>query len=410
MIPVGVLSNVPWKFHHALGQFIRELSQKNITARLVGGAVREALLNRFDPNCDLDLAVDATPGEIIATCLEIGVPVIPSGLLYGTVTCILDNKSYEITSLRNDISTDGRKAVVKYTQDWKEDANRRDLTINALYADWNGQYYDPTGMGCDDLNDHHLRFIGDPFTRIKEDFLRIVRFFRFMGLFEKPSYDEHAYDVCIQMAKHLKAVSLERKWSELQKTFKAFYPLNAVETLISSNIMSEVCRINWSLNKLERSLPWVKNYFQDIFYGLAGAVNQFTIDRNICIPIHIQKRLEDTFKIEFVSPVNKKDLYVVGRSTYKDAYIKHIITTQPFDKETLKKCSENLTYIDTVDMPKFPVSGNDLQELGFTPGPLMGKILKETEQWWVENDFSPDFKACIKHVQSLHLNILKDKI
>lgn len=410
MTPVGVLKNTPWKFHNALGQFTRQLSQKNITARLVGGAVREALLNRFDPSCDLDLAVDATPGEIIATCLELGVQVIPSGLIYGTVTCIIDNKSYEITSLRQDISTDGRKAVVKYTQNWKEDASRRDLTINALYADWDGKYYDPTGMGCEDLKNHYLRFIGDPLTRIQEDFLRIVRFFRFMGSFENPSYDKHAYDACIQMAKHLKTVSLERKWSELQKTFKAYYPLNAIESLISSNIMSEVCRINWSLNKLERSLPWVQNHFHDIFYGIVGGVNQFTMDRNICIPINLQKRLEDAFKMEFNPPINKKGLYLLGRSVYKDVYIKNVIVTQVFSKEAVEKCQQGLIYIDSLEIPKFPVSGTDLQELGFTPGPVMGHILKKTEEWWMENDFIPDFKACIQYIQKLHLLTLKDRI
>jgi poly(A) polymerase len=410
MTPVGVLKDTPWKVHHALGQFIHQLSQKNITVRLVGGAIREALLNRFDPSCDLDLAVDATPGEIIAICLGLGVQVIPSGLIYGTVTCIIDNKSYEITSLRQDISTDGRKAVVRYTKNWKEDANRRDLTINALYADWDGTYYDPTGMGYEDLNNNYLRFIGDPLARIKEDFLRIVRFFRFMGLFKKPNCDKQAYDECIRMAKHLKTVSLERKWNELQKTFKSYYPINAIESLISSNIMSEVCRINWSLNKLERSLPWVQNYLHDIFYGIVGGVNQFTMDRNICIPISLQKRLEDVLKIEFHPPINKRDLYLAGRSVYKDVYIKHVIVTEMFSKEALETCKQELAYIDSVEIAKFPVSGTDLQELGFTPGPLMGHILKKTEEWWVENDFIPDFKACLHHIQKLHLITLKDKI
>ncbi len=151
MIPVGRLSNIPWGSLTPLGQFIQKLATKGITARLVGGAVREAILNRFDQHCDIDLAVDITPGEMIAVCLELEIQVIPSGLIYGTVTCILEGNPYEITSLRRDVATNGRKAIVSYTKDWHEDAARRDLTINALYSDWDGTYYDPTEQGIEDL-------------------------------------------------------------------------------------------------------------------------------------------------------------------------------------------------------------------------------------------------------------------
>jgi poly(A) polymerase len=298
--------------------------------------------------------------------------------MYGTVTCILGNKAYEITSLRKDVSTNGRRAVVSYTKDWKVDAKRRDLTINALYADWDGKYYDPTGQGVEDLNNQYLRFIGNPEKRIQEDILRIVRFFRFMSLFQKPTYDENAYQTCIQMTEHLKTISHERKWGELQKIFYSYYPLNAIESLISSNIMLEVCRINWSLNKLERSLPWFQNHFKDIFYGILGSVNHFTADRNICIPISLQKRLEEILKVNFLLPINLKDVYLIGRTTYKDAYIRHIITTQTFSNEALKKLNEALINIESFIVPKFPVSGADLQELGFTSGPTMGALVGRT--------------------------------
>jgi poly(A) polymerase len=410
MTPVGHLSTVPWDSHTALGQFIQKLATKKINARLVGGAVREALLNRFDQRCDIDLAVDVTPGEMIAVCLELEIQVIPSGLMYGTVTCILDCKPYEITSLRKDVATDGRKALVSYTKDWFEDAARRDLTINALYADWDGTYYDPTGQGIEDLNNQYLRFIGAPEQRIQEDYLRSVRFFRFMALFTNTKYDEEAFKACLKLASQLHMVSIERKWSELQKIVKSNYPLNAIEALISSNLMLQVCRVNWSLNKLEHSIHWVHNHFNDIFYALLGGINHFQIDRNICIPISLQKRLDEAFKVAIQKDINLKELYLVGRSVYKDVYIRNLITTQNFSVEALNDCNEKLRQIDTMDIPKFPVSGGDLQELGFTPGPLMGEILKTTERWWVENDFTPDHKNCLKHIQLLHLAKLRDKI
>ncbi|QOL19482.1 CCA tRNA nucleotidyltransferase [Candidatus Bodocaedibacter vickermanii] len=410
MIPAGRLSSVPWGSHTVLEQFIQKLATNGITARLVGGAVREAILNRFNQDCDIDLAVDITPDEMIAACLELEVQVIPSGLMYGTVTCILNGKPYEVTSLRKDVATDGRKATVRYTKDWHEDATRRDLTINALYADWDGTYYDPTGQGVVDLNNQYLRFIGDPEQRIQEDYLRIVRFFRFMALFDTTQYDEQAFNACLKYASQLHIVSLERKWSELQKIFESVYPFKTIEALISSKLMLHVCRINWSLNKLERSIQWIQNHFNDIFYWFLGGVNHFQIDRNICIPISLQKRLEEIFKVTIQKDINLKDLYLLGRSVYKDVYIRNLITTQDFSADVLQKCNEMLLQIDTLDIPKFPVSGGDLQELGFTPGPLMGEILKKAEQWWVDQDFTPDHKQCLKHIQQLHLTKLRDKI
>ncbi|MCP5322934.1 MAG: CCA tRNA nucleotidyltransferase [Candidatus Paracaedibacteraceae bacterium] len=410
MIAVGSLSNVPWESHKALGEFIKNLAKKGITARLVGGVVRDALLSRLVPSGDFDFAVDATPDQMIAICFETGLQVIPTGVSFGTVTCIIEGEPYEITSLRKDITSDGRKAVVQYTKDWSEDAQRRDLTINALYADWDGKYYDPTGMGIEDLNNRYLRFVGDPESRIKEDFLRIIRFFRFMALFPSAKYEEETYKLCIKFSKKLKSISLERKWGELKKIFKSDYPLNAIESLISSKIMSEVCRINWSLNKLERSLPWVKNRFNNIFYGLLGSVNQFSIDSNNCIPLKLQKRLEDVFKIKFSSSLDLQALYWFGKQNYKDAYIRDTITNKPFSEEALKKCNEAIEAIDAVLMPRFPVSGANLQELGFTPGPAMGDILRETEKWWVESNFTPDFEDCLQRIKQLYLGEPLDKI
>jgi poly(A) polymerase len=408
---VGYLDHKPWATEDALGRFIHKLAKKGITLRFVGGVVREAITGYFDPQCDIDLAVDITPDEMIAICLKLEVQVVPSGLKYGTVTCILDNKSYEITSLRKDIKTDGRRGTVSFTKDWHEDAMRRDLTINALYADWDGGYYDPTGLAIEDLNNRYLRFIGDPALRIKEDFLRIVRFFRFMALFPKVTYDEAAFDACIRLGHHLQMISLERKWSEIQKIFKSNYPINTIEALISSKLMLEICRINWSLNKLERSIDWIKHQFNDdIFYGLLGALNHFHIDRNICIPIGVQKRLDEVYKAEIQPEITLKDLYRLGKPLYKDIFIRNLITSKIFSDKTLEEYTSIMAQIEVREIPRFPVTGGDLQDLGFTPGPVIGAILKETEQWWVDHDFTPDYAVCLNHIQQLHLTTLRDSI
>jgi len=411
MISVGCLDNPPWKKpHRVLGRFINQLKHKGITARLVGGVVRESLLGRFNPACDLDIAVNISPSEMIATCLASGIQVIPSGIQFGTVTCILGKQSYEFTSLRKDISTNGRKAVVSYTKDWKEDAFRRDLTINALYADWDGQYYDPTSQGIEDLHNHYLRFIGDPEQRIKEDFLRIIRFFRFMALFPHAKYDTKAYDTCIDMGKHLETISTERKWSEVQKIFKSIYPLNAIESLLSSKLMLSLCRINWSLNKLERSIPWIQNCFHEVFYAVLGGINHFKVDRNVCIPLNLQKRIEEVCRVNFQLPIDHKVFYRTGRAIYRDAYARYTMINYEFSKEALYRYNQEIQKIDAWVFPKFPVSGTDLQDLGFVPGAIMGNILTETEKWWVDNNFIPDFNECIKYIQRLHLDTLKSTL
>jgi poly(A) polymerase len=411
MKPVGYLNHKPWAAEEALGLFIHKLAKKGITLRFVGGAVRDAITEDFDTQFDIDLAVDITPDEMIALCLELEVQVIPTGLKYGTVTCVLDKKSYEVTSLRKDIKTDGRRGVVSYTKDWHEDALRRDLTINALYADWDGGYYDPTGLGIQDLQNRYLRFIGDPEQRIKEDFLRIVRFFRFMALFPKATYDNDAFDACLRLGHHLHIISLERKWNEIQKIFKSNFPVNTIEALISSKLMIEICRVNWSLNKLERSIDWVKHQFNDnIYYGILGAVNHFQIDRSTCIPIGIQKRLDEVFRVKIQPKITLKELYQHGKDVYKDAYIRHLITTKNFSDTALKEYCSTVSEIEKKELPRFPVSGGNLQTLGFTPGPVIGEILKETEQWWIDQDFSPDYEGCINHIQQLHLIKLRDSI
>jgi poly(A) polymerase len=146
-------------------------------ARFVGGCVRNTLMGK--PIDDIDIATTLTPDEVIEALGAAGLRSIPTGVDHGTVTALSGGRPYEITTLRRDVSTDGRRAVVAFTQDWGEDAQRRDFRFNALYADPRGRLYDPTGEGVNDAREGRVVFVGDPRTRIREDYLRILRFFRF---------------------------------------------------------------------------------------------------------------------------------------------------------------------------------------------------------------------------------------
>lgn len=187
--------------------------------RFVGGCVRDALLGR--PIGDIDLATPLPPEKIILLCEKAGLKVIPTGIAHGTVTVRSGTRSYEITTLRRDISTDGRHAEVAFSADWHDDAARRDFTINALYADRDGHIYDPLGRGLDDLAAARVVFVGDPETRIREDFLRILRFFRFSQRYANGTLDAAGYKACQQNAKGIARLSRERITAECLKIIDA---------------------------------------------------------------------------------------------------------------------------------------------------------------------------------------------
>lgn len=413
MRPVGCIHNPWWQTHHPhLGELLNLLKAEGVSARLVGGAVRDTLLygSDIDYKSDIDLAIDVTPDTLIALCLKLGVQVIPTGVTFGTVTCLLNQTPYEFTSLRKDVSTDGRKAIVAFTKNWVEDAYRRDFTINALYADWDGAYYDPTEQGVEDLRAEYIRFIGDPAARIKEDYLRIIRFFRFQGLFEYPKYCESSYAACVDNANDLRQISKERKWNELQRIFKTKYPIGVFEALIASRVILNFCRLNWSLNKLANTITWRDTVFSDIFYLMLGSINSFKINTDFCIPMSLQKRLYQVITVLLDAEINWKTVYWVGKDVYKDALIRKSISTKKFKGDALEHLNAQQQIVETWLMPKFPINGNDLQEMGFPEGPLIGALLKDAEKWWVEQEFTPDYEASLDYIRKLHVRKLKETI
>lgn len=193
--------------------------------RFVGGSVRDAIAGM--KGFDLDLATDLSPDELVEACEESGLKTIPIGIKFGTVGVVIDNQVLEVTSLRKDIKTDGRHAEVVFTSDWNEDASRRDLTINAVYADEKGNVFDYYN-GVDDLEKGIVRFIGSAGQRIKEDYLRILRFFRFYSIFGKAPIDTKALEACKENKDGLKQLSMERIRDEL---FKLFLTPKVIETL-----------------------------------------------------------------------------------------------------------------------------------------------------------------------------------
>jgi len=233
------LDAAKWRKKRGMKRLLDALGADQGLTRYVGGAVRDDLLDL--PVSDIDLATKIQPGEVVERLEKAKIKAVPTGIDHGTVTAVSAGQPFEITTLRRDVSTDGRRATVAFTDDWREDAARRDFTINALSADPNtGELFDYFG-GLADLEHRHIRFIGDPLQRIAEDHLRILRFFRFHARFDAGKPDAAALDACTARARDLMALSRERIADELLKLLEMPDPSRTVAIMLEREILKPSC-------------------------------------------------------------------------------------------------------------------------------------------------------------------------
>ena len=228
-----------WLVHPATQALCAALEAAGHRALFVGGCVRNALLG--EPVADLDLATDATPETVSNIAKKAGFKVIPTGIDHGTVTVIAGGRPHEVTTFRRDVETDGRRAVVAYSNQIEEDAQRRDFTMNALYADARGTVIDPLG-GLPDLRARAVRFVGDPETRIREDYLRILRFFRFHACYGDPErgIDAEGHAACAALSAELDTISRERIGAEMRKLLAARDPAPSIAAMAQSGVLAQV--------------------------------------------------------------------------------------------------------------------------------------------------------------------------
>ena len=250
----------PWLFEGPLLRLLDVLNADGEEARAVGGAVRNALMNL--PVGEVDVATTATPDAVSQRVKAAGMHAVPTGIEHGTVTVVIGEKPFEVTTLRQDVETDGRHAVVKFGRDWKADAERRDFTINALSADRTGQVFDFTG-GVADIEAKRVRFIGDPATRIAEDYLRILRFFRFHAAYGEGVPDAAGLAACIRARAGLAQLSRERVRAELMKLLVAQHATPTLATMSESGILTDVLA----------GVPWLAS-----FSNMAKAEAEYRLD------------------------------------------------------------------------------------------------------------------------------------
>jgi poly(A) polymerase len=377
------LDAAKWRKRRGMARVLKALDADAGMTRYVGGAVRDDLLGL--PVSDVDLATRLLPEDVMARLQAARVKAVPTGIDHGTITAVSDGRPVEITTLRRDVSTDGRRATVAFTDDWKEDAARRDFTINALSADpVTGELFDYFN-GLEDLKDHHIRFIGDPFQRIAEDHLRILRFFRFHARFGAGKLDNAALDACTARANDLMALSRERIADELLKLLGMPDPAPTVEIMLERSILKAV------LPEIEperlRDLEAVINAEREAKIGLDPVRRLASLlprDPQLAERIATRLRLSNKARKRLACAV-EADL---GSSPQSLAY--WLGGECAADRLLLASKPKDAVSIARWHRPRLPISGGDLIARGLKAGPVVAATLQSIEREWVEAGFPGD--------------------
>lgn len=354
-------------------RLLNALDAKQGTARFVGGAVRDLLLG--EKPGDLDLATTLRPDEVVRRLEAAGIKAIPTGIEHGTVTAVSSGTVVEVTTLRSDVSTDGRRATVAFTDDWAKDAGRRDFTINALYADpFTGELFDYFG-GLDDLKSRSLRFIGEPLQRIAEDHLRILRYFRFHARYGHGAPDPHALEACVERANDLMALSRERIADELLKLFALDDPTPTVRLMHERGLFAPVVPEVAGIDRLGRLVAAERSagIKADPLRRLAALLpaEPATAERiaaRLKLSNKAKKRLGSAANQEL--GLNPKALaYRIG---VEGAVDRLLLSGQPAEAKSIAKWAP----------PRMPIGGNDVIARGITEGPDVARTLRRIEDAW----------------------------
>jgi len=367
-------------------------------ARFVGGVVRNALLGK--PVSDIDIATPHIPEKVIALLKAAGLKAVPTGIAHGTVTAVVKGKAFEVTSLRRDVTTDGRHAVVAFTTDWEEDAQRRDFTMNALYADADGTIYDSVG-GIADLEAGLVRFVGDPERRIREDYLRILRLFRFHAWYGKGPLDPEALYACDKEKAGLPQLSGERIAKEMLKLLEAENPVPVLIAMGEIGILSEIVPGASDIMRLRRlaTMDAAMGFAPDGILRLAALLPR---ERAVLVAQVIAARwkLSNAQKDRLVAAASavkemahfidakaaRRLLYHLGAERYRD--VLQLTLAEETRESGLWRAL--LVQAEQMTVPRFALSGADVLARGLSPGPAVGKVLQAVESWWIENDFPED--------------------
>ncbi len=388
----------PWMRGDAVQAIFGALPQGSV--RFVGGCVRNALMGVEVG--DIDLATQLEPKDVAKALDAAEIRYVPTGIEHGTLTAVIDGKPLEITSLRKDVETDGRRAVVAFTTDWTEDAQRRDLTINTLYADYDGTVYDPTGQGLADLKAKKFRFVGDAEARVQEDYLRILRFFRFLAWYGgSAKIDAKALKACREHRRGLKKLSAERVWSELKKLLIARDPSRAVHIMLTNEILDTLLPEASNAEGLAKMVALESReaiapdpLLRLMAMGAREPLQMALLCKRLKMSTKETNRLRAWSDSSVALDPHANDseklkaIYFAG----KQVVIDRARVRAAGEEDTLM----SVRWMSLADLamgwtpPDFPLSGKDLKAAGVEPGPKMGKVLEALKALWVRSNFTAD--------------------
>jgi poly(A) polymerase len=381
-----------WMDDPPVQALLAALTRGGIAARFVGGCVRDTVLGRAVG--EIDIAVDKPPETVMRALEAADLKVVPTGLKHGTVTAIVKGKPFELTTLRRDVETDGRRAVVAFTDDWRIDAERRDFTFNAMYSDPDGTIWDPFD-GRADLFAGRVRFIGDPDQRIAEDRLRVLRFFRFHAWFGKPPLDSAGFDACRRNAGALSSLSAERVAKELLRLLAAPAPTDALEAMAEAGALDHWLPEYAGAARLKALIAREREDTPDALRRLAAIVSPpaTAVAKRLKLStqqsLRLQLMLEPAVPGEFEN--HRAALYRHGTRLFID----RVLLEGPRDWQAA------LVLARTWTPPDLPINGADALALGLKPGPQVGALLDAVERWWIAGDFSADRAACLAELKRL---------
>jgi poly(A) polymerase len=389
------LAGADWLKWPGTEEIFSAISARGHQVRAVGGAVRDALLGRAVR--DVDFSTTALPETVMELALEAGLKAIPTGLDHGTVTVVAEDHAFEVTTLRKDVETFGRRAKIAYTDDWAADAGRRDFTINALYVDADGTLHDPLG-GHGDIEKRNIRFIGDARERVREDYLRILRFFRFHAELEKEEFDARGLKACVLEQAGLNLLSAERVRSELLRLLRADGAIKALWKMFDHGLLVQILGGVPYFSSLDRMIAIEKELGMDPDEALRLASLAVEV-------VEDAERLTDRLRLS-----KMEKLHLVQASDYREVSSgmddmdirRELFSRGPVGCRNTALMSwaksgdavsdagwqRLVAATSEISVPVFPLKGSDIVQLGVPQGAEVGRILKKIEERWQTDGFT----------------------
>ncbi len=391
---IARLKRAPWLRKRETQQVYALLDGVDKRTRAVGGVVRDTLLGRSRENAEVDFATELLPDEVMARADAHGIASFPSGIEHGTVTLRVGDQMFEVTTLRQDVETDGRRAVVAFGSDWRADAERRDFTMNALYAEMDGTLFDPLG-GLGDCMAGKVRFIGNPDQRLREDRLRVYRFFRFSASHGDQAFDRSGLDACKRAAGDLSQVSAERIGVEMMRMLELKHIAKTLRGMVRAGVLSlhrDTLR-QLSFYDMCTDVPLSAGRLA-LIMGPHGLEEMQAMWRLSNAEVKAATALRDAALLLGNGQINEVAYRFadVAKTAVPVAAAMH-----DWAEDWQREVS---TILRAMRVPAFPIKGQDLVRAGLKPGPALGRKLHTLERDWIDSGFMLNRDELLRRVKS----------